>query len=124
MKRIKINKLPEHLDEAHLYVMDDNHFYALEQLGKDGVEPSKLLIHFIKGGRNTDKCKPGIVDAQLIEMVLHRTMVFKDKFQSTDSDELIYHLSKALEECNKRTISRHEKGVLGNNGEDYGKPTN
>lgn len=119
MKRIKFNKLPEHLDEAHVYVCDENHFYAIEKLGKGGVEPSKLLLNFIKGGRNTNDCQPGILDAQLVEILIHRLSYFDEQFNTTENQQTIAYLLGALDCMNDRTIDRHERGVLGNNGEDY-----
>lgn len=121
MELIKLNKLPEELDEAKVYVLDDNHLYALERLGKNGVEDSKLMINFIKGGRHTDKCVAGITSEQLVEVVLHRAMVFEDTFKSGENVEVIEHLMAALSLMNDRTIDRHERGVLGNSGEDYKK---
>lgn len=119
MERIKLNKLPENLDEAHVFVCDGNHFYALEQLGKDGVQSSKVLLNFIKGGRNTDECQPGILDAQLVEILIHRLQYFENQFQTGENTATIILLQAALELMNDRTISRHERGVLGNSGEDY-----
>lgn len=121
MEEIKLSNLPKELNEAKTYALDGgNHYYRLEVLGKDGVEKGvAMYIDFIKGGRNTEDCQPGIVDAQLIEVLLHRTMMFEEQFQTGENVELIELLEKALQLMNNRTISRHERGVLGSDGSDY-----
>lgn len=113
-KEVNYNKLPEELNVAKVYCQREGHHYIVEQLGKEGVD-GEQYINFIMGGRNSDKCVRGITHEQLMEVIIDRLSFFG----TNDNEEVIALLIKALHLMNDRTVDRHERGVLGNNGEDY-----
>lgn len=95
MELINLNNLPDELKE-NVYVLDKN-FYALDKYGQHGKEYNKLLIEFIKGDRNTVKCKAGITDGQLVELLLHRAR------ENGESTQVIWCLEILLEMYNIKT---------------------
>lgn len=106
MELINLNNLPEELKE-NVYALSDN-FYALDKYGQYDKEHNKLLIEFIKGDRNSVKCKAGITDGQLVELLLHRAK------ENGESTQVIWCLEIVLEMYNIKTIKEEQTRNLKN----------
>lgn len=100
MELIKLNNLPKEMQE-NVYELSDN-FYALDKSGQYGKEHNKLLIEFVNGDRNSVKCKTGITDGQLVELLLHRA-------KKGGNTKVIDHLEMLLFIMNNKTIREHKK---------------
>lgn len=96
MDLINLNKLPEELKE-NVYALSDN-FFALDKVGEYKKEHNKLLIEFTRGDRNSPKCKVGITDAQIVEMLLYRS-------KKSGNEVITNHLEDILNIMNDKTIS-------------------
>lgn len=97
MELINLNNLPEELKE-NVYALSDN-FFALDKVGEYNKEHNKLLIEFTRGDRNSPKCKVGITDGQLVELLLHRAI------ENGESTQVVWCLETLLEMYNIKTIS-------------------
>lgn len=100
-------------------VREKGHKYTILHIG-DGDELLGTDIEFINGGRLTEDCEKGITHQALLQIVIDRLKYFQEKFPNTDeNDKPIELLEEARVLMFERTKERHERGVLGNSGEDY-----
>ncbi len=96
------------------------HQYAIDYQG--AVDPrADETIHYINfqdGPRKLETSKHGVLDSDLLEIVLHRMNGFQDgKFATRENALVITHIELALMYLNKRVEDRIERNVLGTNNE-------
>lgn len=85
------------------------HNYTVKRDGE-----TLLAVQFQNGPRNVEGSIPGVVEADLIEIVRHRLQCFqKGEFATRENACALTHLEEALMWMNKRTADRKEKGTLG-----------
>lgn len=85
------------------------HYYEVRREGK--VVAS---IQFKNGPRTIESSIPGVVEADLLEIVRHRLQCFqKGEFATRENALAITAIEEALMWMNKRTEDRAERGTLG-----------
>ena len=101
-----------------------SHFYLVVKAGaatvlEDGtvkMNPDDIMaeIGFQHGPRKEEGSVSGVVDQDLLEMVLDRLKAFnKGEYATRENACAITHIEEALMGMNKRAEDRFERGVLG-----------
>lgn len=114
----ELNETIQRLDNLNVIKYDDiagpgfgRHNYKIER-GDTGE--TLLEIHFQCGARCEDDSIPGVLDADLLEIVRHRIQCFqKGQFATRENACALTHLEEALMWLNKRKEDRKARGVLG-----------
>ncbi len=71
-------------------------------------------IQFQKGPRNDENSTPGVLEADLLEIVRSRLQFFqKGEYATRENACALTHIEEALMWLNKRVEDRAERGVLG-----------
>jgi len=103
-----------------------NVVYAVDEKGNGGanhkykivcdcVSPSRI-IDFQNGARKEPDSEHGIIDSDLLEIVLDRMKSFQEgPFSSRENAIVITKLEEALMWMNRRVEDRIERSVLGKN---------
>lgn len=87
-----------------------HHSYIIEPIG--AMEPT--VINFQKGPRKDPESITGVIDSDLLEIVLDRFKSFQaGDFASRENAVVITHLEEALMWINRRVEDRIERNVLG-----------
>lgn len=91
------------------------HTYAIVKLDpKEGENPIIATIKFQKGPRHEETSRHGILDHELIEIVVDRLKAFqKGKLASPQTKVALFLLEEALKWMNARVEDRLRRGVLG-----------
>lgn len=91
------------------------HTYAIVKVDpEEGENPIIATIKFQKGPRSEETSRHGILDHELIEIVLDRIKAFqKGKFAADQNWMVIFFLEQALKWMNARVEDRIKRGVLG-----------
>ena len=85
------------------------HHYAIERDGETLCD-----IQFQNGPRNEEGSIPGVVEADLLEIVRHRLQCFQaGPYATVENACALAHIEEALMWMNKRVEDRAERGVLG-----------
>lgn len=115
----KINyRIQRHNNLNDVYVDDvagpgnGRHRYSISTAN----EPSEILLNvqFQEGARNEAGSKPGVLDADLLEIVRNRLQHFqKGEYATRENACALTHIEEALMWMAKRSDDRAERGVLG-----------
>lgn len=91
------------------------HTYAIVKLDpKEGENPIIATIKFQKGPRHEETSRHGILDHELIEIVVDRLKAFqKGNLASPQTKVALFLLEEALKWMNARVEDRLRRGVLG-----------
>lgn len=89
--------------------------YAIVKIDpEEGENPIIATVKFQKGPRSEKTSRHGILDHELIEIVLDRLKAFqKGKFATPENKIAIFLLAEALKWMNRRVEDRLKRGVLG-----------
>lgn len=91
------------------------HTYAIVKVDpEEGENPIIATIKFQKGTRHEETSRHGILDHELIEIVVDRLKAFqKGKMAADQNWMVIFFLEQALKWMNARVEDRIKRGVLG-----------
>lgn len=89
-----------------------HHIYIIEPVGiSEGIA---TVIDFQKGARKDPDAITGVIDSDLLEIVLDRYKAFQaGPFSSRENAIVITHIEEALMWMNRRVEDRIERNVLG-----------
>ena len=116
MKKLNTVQKVEKLNTV--YAVDEkgpgnaNHEYIINR--KDGGCSTVATIQFQKGPRNEEGSVPGVIDADLLEIVRDRLKGFQSgEFSCRENACALTHIEEALMWLDRRVMDRYERKVLG-----------
>ena len=104
-----------------------NHAYSVGEVGPGGAYHDYVIrradngevlaeIKYQKGPRKDPSSRHGVLENDLLEIVMDRLSAFQaGEFACTENEEALQHVHAALLALNKRVENRIARGVLGKN---------
>lgn len=122
----KLNTIQKRENLNIVYAVDEkgnggaNHLYQINAIKKvDGLSsPSEVVtdwtIQFQNGARKDENAIHGVLDTDLLEIVMDRLIGFQSgEFATRENAIALTHIEEALLWMNKRVEDRIERNVLG-----------
>ena len=122
----RMEDVPDALNDALQIVCDKydddaggaSHHYRIQAPLEQTVIPPGIYarINFQHGPRNKEGSIPGVTDASVLAILIHRLNAFQNFiYACPENAEALEHLRAAMTALQSRTRKRHEQGVLGHN---------